>query len=792
MLLSSNLKRVSRRHGVCSYPRRLLSSGIRGLRETGAPVDIHPEIEDALANCKPVVALESTIITHGMPYPTSIDMAWSVESIVRSTGSIPATIGIIDGRVKVGLQSHELERLARRTADPVKISRRDISAAIVSKKDGGTTCSSTLIFAALAGIKVFATGGLGGVHRGGENTMDVSADLHELTRCPVGLVSAGVKSILDIGRTLEYLETLGVPVLTYASTTDFPAFYTRRSGHQAPWNVNDATDAAGILWMGNGALFAVPIPEEYEAAGAAVQKAVEVAVRESEELGISKLGKEVTPWLLKRVGELTEGRSLENNIALIQNTAHSGGQIAHEYAKLVRSKNETQKHFGPGLCQTHTHLSDRSHAKQVKCGVHDAPSVEHKKASMVVVGCAAVDITSKIQETSDISEKTTYPGMLSLTLGGVGRNIAEAAHRVLARPEKGNAATLLVAPIGEDAFGKFIVDSTQSIGMRTDGLLSIAGQRSAVCNLLLDAKGGLQGGVADMELPQLWKGTEAVRVLQDHQPQFLVLDGNLSTEAITSLVTEAIDLDIRIFFEPTSVVKSSRILPAVAVNMDRTAQSVISYASPNLLELRHMYDEARITFDLMSHDYWWKVVDDFALDSNFRMELDKLAKKAISEESPSLGDLSFLVDQGVIQMAIHLLPFFHHLVIKCGELGVVTVMRLMHADVGAWLQERRCVTALSRNSTEIVIVQHHPPVKVSPSELVNTTGAGDSLVGALLAMLIQHPATFLNPGTLNSAMDIAQQAAIMSLRSSEAVSPLLSTLPHAYAQSDHWIQNDHV
>lgn len=332
--------------------QRLISlrkaSSLSAARERQAPIDVHPEVEDALATGKPVVALESTIITHGMPYPTSLEMAQSVERIVRSTGSIPATIAVIGGRIKIGLHPAELERLAdqRSNTTAVKLSRRDIAAAIALKKDGGTTCCSTLIFAALAGIKVFATGGLGGVHRGGENTMDVSADLHELTRCPVGLVSAGVKSILDIRRTLEYLETLGVPVVSYAETHDFPAFYSGRSGLESPWRVNDPRTAAHILhthWqlgMSNGALFAVPIPAEYEAVGSALQDAVEQAVRESEEQNISNLGKAVTPWLLNRVGELTQGKSLVSNIALVENTALVGGQIAVEYAKLAGDRHD--------------------------------------------------------------------------------------------------------------------------------------------------------------------------------------------------------------------------------------------------------------------------------------------------------------------------------------------------------------------------------------------------------------------------------------------------------------------
>lgn len=770
--------------------RRFLTSSVLSLERTNAaPVDIHPEVEDALAHNKPVVALESTIITHGMPYPTSMDMARSVENIVRSTGSIPATIGIIGGRVKIGLEPHELERLARRTVKPVKISRRDIGAAIVSKRDGGTTCSSTLIFAALAGIKVFATGGLGGVHRGGENSMDVSADLHELTRCPVGLVSAGVKSILDIGRTLEYLETLGVPVVSYAETKDFPAFYTRQSGHQAPWNVTDPAQAARILYthwqlgLTNGALFAVPIPEKYEAAGASIQKAVELAIRESEESGISKCGKEVTPWLLNRVGELTKGRSLESNVALIQNTALVGGQIAVEFAKLAEGERDHQKHLNRGFDQqlVPSHPVDRVTARSTKlsCPDWNATSVQKKKASIMVVGCAAVDITAKVEQDS---LKTTHPGKLSLTLGGVGRNIAEATHRVLSVSEEHSDAVLLLAPVGDDVFGKLIVDLTRSAGMRTDGLLSVPGLRSAVCNLLLDAQGGLQSGVADMDLPQKWAGKEVLSALQDHRPRFLVLDGNLSAEAITAFITEAANSVTQIFFEPTSVVKSTRIFPAVAANIGHSLQSVISYASPNLLELRHMYEEARNTFDLMSHDRWWRVVDSFALESRFRTELDLLAKKAVSEEIVDLGSLAFLVDQGIVQMAINLLPFFQHLVVKCGELGVVVVMRLRNADANAWLTERndpqgRRVVAHSQASALTVVVQHFPPLPTPRSMSVNTTGAGDSLVGALLAMLIQNPNAFLDPGTLKNAIDVAQEAAVMTLQSSHAVSPFLSSLP---------------
>ncbi|KAF9237314.1 indigoidine synthase A-like protein [Melanogaster broomeanus] len=747
----------------------------RSLSYQGAPIDVHPEVEDALASGRPVVALESTIITHGMPYPASLEMAQSVEDIIRSTGSTPATIGLIEGRVKIGLQPRELERLASRSADPVKLSRRDIAPAIALKRDGGTTCSSTLIFAALAGIKVFATGGLGGVHRGGENTMDVSADLHELTRCPVGLVSAGVKSILDIGRTLEYLETLGVPVVSYAESDDFPAFYTRKSGFKSPWGTDDPETAARILYtqkqlgMSNGVLFAVPIPAMYEAAGTTLQEAVETAVQESEETGVSKSGKEVTPWLLKRVGELTCGKSLESNIALVQNTALVGGRIAAKYAKISKEngngQNVRMKHV-PGPASG---------------GVVQELSSLHK-ASVIVVGCAAVDVTSQAQAGTRFDHKTTCLGKVSVSLGGVARNIAEAAHRVMSGATKEGTATLLVAPVGDDAFGSLITDLTESLGMRTDGLVSVQGQRSSVCNLLLDAQGDLQSGVADMDLAQAWNADQILPILKDHHPRLLGLDGNTSSETLTTLVTESLKMGFQSeFFEPTSVLKSTRIFPAVAANLGKSDRSVVSFVSPNLIELAQMYQDARTTYDLMSHDHWWTVIDNFGLGSQFRMDLEQLARMAVSDTAPDLGTLSFMVDQGVVQMAVNLLPFFQHLVIKCGKFGVVVAMRLNKAEASIWAMERsnprsRYITAHSQSSDEIVVVQHFPPLQVAQDARLNTTGAGDSLVGALLAVLAQNPKAFDSPVTLTKALDIAQQAAFLTLHSPYAVSPSLSSL----------------
>ncbi|KAG2061790.1 hypothetical protein BDR06DRAFT_945824 [Suillus hirtellus] len=780
--------------GICTN-QRLISlrkaSSLSVARGRRAPIDVHPEVEDALATGKPVVALESTIITHGMPYPTSLEMAQSVERIVRSTGSIPATIAIIAGRIKIGLHPAELERLADQHSNPtaVKLSRRDIAAAIALKKDGGTTCCSTLIFAALAGIKVFATGGLGGVHRGGENTMDVSADLHELTRCPVGLVSAGVKSILDIRRTLEYLETLGVPVVSYAETHDFPAFYSGRSGFESPWRINDPRTAAQILhthWqlgMSNGALFAVPIPAEYEAVGSALQEAVEQAVRESEEQNINNLGKAVTPWLLNRVGELTQGKSLASNIALVENTALVGGQIAVEYAKIAGDRHDQDQ------CYPVTGIRGKPDEPHSASDVASSgTTVDFKgqplpNASLVVVGCAAVDITSQPLTDSDLGHQSTFPGKVSMSLGGVGRNIAEAAHRVLSsHGDESSAATLLVSLIGDDSFGRLLSEETRMLGMRTDGLIPVRGGRSSVCSLLLEGSGALRAGVADMDLVRNMDGHVAREFILAHKPKLLAVDGNLSPDTLKVVVSECSQNGVDVFFEPTSVVKSASILPAIAGNFDQLAWSPITFVSPNLLELAHLYQQAQL-LNLTSHDRWWQVLDSLGLGSKFRTDLDLLSRREASSHDTSRGNLAFLVEKGVAQMAINLLPFFRHLVIKCGDLGVVVVMRFTGDDAAesSWSREstnhhKRYVVSHSPTSGDIVVLQHFPAMQLPSDALVNTTGAGDSLVGALLAALVQSPKAFHSTISLQRTIDIAQHAALLSLQSPLAVSPLLSSL----------------
>lgn len=307
------------------------------MKNLNAYLDVSPEVAAALAENRPVVALESTIISHGMPYPQNVETALHVESIVREQGAVPATVAVINGRLRAGLTPEEIDYLGRKGREVIKVSRRDLPVVVARGLDGATTVASTMIIAALAGIEVFATGGIGGVHRGAETTMDISADLEELAMTPVMVVCAGAKSILDLGLTLEYLETKGVPVLGYG-TAELPAFYTRQSGFGVDYRVDTPAELASIwnakrgMGLAGGALVANPIPEEFSMDKATIDKAIGQALAECVEQGIH--GKETTPFLLARIAEITGNDSLDSNIQLVFNNVALGAQISKELCQL--------------------------------------------------------------------------------------------------------------------------------------------------------------------------------------------------------------------------------------------------------------------------------------------------------------------------------------------------------------------------------------------------------------------------------------------------------------------------
>ncbi|MBR2781701.1 MAG: pseudouridine-5'-phosphate glycosidase [Eubacteriaceae bacterium] len=294
------------------------------------------EVAEAVRENRAVVALESTIISHGMPYPQNVETALRVEEAIRECGAVPATIAAIGGVIRVGLSPEEIEYIGKRGPEAVKCSRRDLPFVVGKKLDGAMTVASTMICAKRAGIKVFATGGIGGVHRGAETTMDISADLDELARTDVTVVCAGVKSILDIGLTLEYLETKGVAVLCYGTDT-MPAFYTAKSPYAAPFRVDTVEEIASFmkardeLELGCGTVVANPVPDEYSMPEDVINAAIEQALREASEAGIK--GKATTPFLLARIKDITGGDSLESNIQLVLNNARLASRIALEYVK---------------------------------------------------------------------------------------------------------------------------------------------------------------------------------------------------------------------------------------------------------------------------------------------------------------------------------------------------------------------------------------------------------------------------------------------------------------------------
>ncbi|XP_050673272.1 pseudouridine-5'-phosphate glycosidase isoform X2 [Leptidea sinapis] len=372
------------------------------------------EVKCAITENKPIVALESTIITHGMPYPQNVETALEVENIIREQGAVPATIAILKGQLHIGLTKPQLENFGKQKG-VIKTSRRDLAFVVADKLNGATTVAGTIIAAELADIPVFVTGGIGGVHRDGENTMDVSADLTELSRSKTLVVCSGVKSILDIGKTLEYLETHGVTVCAFGDSKEFPSFYTRRSGFEAPYNVIDATHAARVmkaardLHLSSGIVVAVPICEKDAMNDKVIEEAIENALREANQRGIR--GKEITPYLLAAVSAATGGASLGANIALIKNNAKVGADIAVQYQKLRNNCSSEEGHKMGNNPQFHVpsrnmHTTPRGVIKEN--GFVCFPT-QLERGDVLVIGGANVDRTYRISE--EKIQSTTYEAL---------------------------------------------------------------------------------------------------------------------------------------------------------------------------------------------------------------------------------------------------------------------------------------------------------------------------------------------------------------------------------------------
>ncbi|XP_072519956.1 uncharacterized protein [Salminus brasiliensis] len=511
---------------------------------------VHPSVQKALAEHRPVVALESTIITHGMPYPHNLSTAKEVEAIVRAEGATPATVGVLDGTIHVGLSPEELDFMARcKTA--LKVSRRDLPYVISKGLSGGTTVSGTMIAAHRARISVFVTGGIGGVHRDGENSLDVSADLTELGRTPIAVVSAGVKSILDIGRTLEFLETQGVCVATYGKSKSFPAFFSPKSGFTSPYSVLNAEEAADLiastlsLGLQSGVLLAVPIPEEHAAAGQQIEGAVQAAVAEARLKGI--IGREVTPFILQRVSELTEGQSLKANIALIHNNAKVGSQIACALSKRIKK------------CQSGPQGSSKILEEK------DQPS----KPKPIVIGGVNVDFIAK-GTTKTLQFGQTNPGSVCQSFGGVGRNIADCLSRLGHKP-------LFISAIGTDSHSDAVLNYCKH--MDTSAVVRLQGQRTATYCAVITESGELSLGLGDMDIHQQIKEQYVCQYEEQlSSASLIILDGNIPVSTIDYVCSLAKKHSVPVWYEPTDADKACK--PFLS-----DSWKALSYTSPNLAEL---------------------------------------------------------------------------------------------------------------------------------------------------------------------------------------------------------------
>ncbi|KAF9932996.1 hypothetical protein FBU30_006820 [Linnemannia zychae] len=699
------------------------------------------EVKAALDEKKPVVALESTIISHGMPYPANYETAIAVEKLVRDNGATPATIAVINGQIQIGLSQEQISYLAKMGKEAVKASRRDLAVVMAKKQTGATTVSATMLLAHRAGISVFATGGIGGVHRGYENTMDASADLTELGRTPVAVVCAGVKSILDIGRTLEFLETEGVTVATYGSTSDFPSFYTRTSGFRSMLNIETPKEAAEIIAanqaidLQSGIVIGVPISEEDAMDDDLVGEAIDIAVKELTEKGIG--GKESTPFLLKRVNELTGGNSLKSNIALVKQNASIAAKIAKDLAAMnVRSQ-----------ARSYSTSARRMKHTQANCG------------PIMVIGGTVVDITSTASTAMNVLN-SSFPGKTRSTLGGVGRNVAEGVSLI-----HGSNDVVFVSVVGEstkssaeDMFGYWLKNAIAQRGADTSEIFPIPGARTATYTAIHDASGNLVSAIADMKIFDLMPIDKVENAIRKHRPKTICFDANISSKCMKAILETCRGQNIQTFFEPTSVAKCIR--PLEKSLLETLRSGLLRFSSPNEYELAAMAKQAR---ELMAHD-----------DTSSVRNRDQCYSEVILNDTRQEIIKSEYAD--LLRDATDLTEFIPTLFIKLGPRGVLVFQRIESPTQGR---------GRGRHWWELF-----PAHKVEMIQSV--TGAGDSFVASVVTsihnadklltdknMSLEDPTVFRNQ--LKTIVHDGQNAAALTMQTYESVSPALADSDQARA-----------
>ncbi|KAG2414245.1 hypothetical protein HFD88_003436 [Aspergillus terreus] len=737
---------------------------------------VSEEIRDAVATGKPVVALESTIYTHGFPYPESVALASLLESVVRVNGGVPATIGILNGVARVGLNADEIIELAStaETKSALKVSRRDLGyicgLGLAGKRlHGGTTVSGTMILAHLAGIRVFGTGGLGGVHRGGENSMDISADLTELGRTPVAVISSGCKSFLDIPRTLEYLETEGVCVGTFADgrqgSVDFPAFFTRDSGIKSPKVIQDEAEAAAIIYaqsklpLSSGMHFANPVPLEQSIPMHEMDAIIEEAIRLAEVEGFR--GSDNTPFVLGKIKELSGGKSVAANRALVEANVERATKVAVELAKLEQAVGSKDRHM-PAISGT-TRADQRTEAEPPHPPPTKSPATEQvpDKVDILVAGSLAIDLACDYvppagEKTIDPLASTSNPAAISQSIGGVGQNVAIAAHYL-------GSSVLFCSVVGDDLGGRTALAGLRAENLSTTGIQVLTGSRTAQYVAINDAKKDLVLAMADMgimEQPETALDFDTVwePLVARTKPQWVVVDANWSPAVMGRWIAVARRHGARVAVEPVSTAKSRRLFDGADAPIsaaDCVPRHAVSLAAPNQLELAEMYAAAR-EHGLFDSDGWWGVIDAMGMSS--AGSRDRLVALTSAQ----------MVDQGIPQQSIQLLPFVPCIVTKLGAQGVLVTQLLRPGDPRLTAPES-APYILSRASGDAAIggvyMRLFPPAAVlADADVVSVNGAGDTLLGAVVSGLARGAAT------VEEVIPLAQRASVLTLQSAGGVS----------------------
>ncbi|KAL8937464.1 MAG: hypothetical protein Q9216_004409 [Gyalolechia sp. 2 TL-2023] len=722
----------------------------------------------------------------GFPYPQNTALASRLESLIRLNGGIPATIGVLNGVARVGLSAEELIELTASAGkhDTKKLSRRDLGyicglGMTGRKLNGGTTIAGTMVLAHLAGIRIFATGGLGGVHRDGENSMDISADLTDLGRTPVAVISSGCKSFLDIPRTLEYLETQGVGVGTFADgrpgKIEFPAFWTRDSGIPSPTVIRDEQEAAAIihaqsmLGLSSGLFFANPVPAQHSISNDKMNSVIAQAVLDAKDSGST--GSENTPFILARIRELTGGQSVEANRSLVESNVIRGAKVACELAKLQANVMEGS-HGNPSSTSGAMPLVTRNPSKvsisnngQRK---FNAPGSTGPRADVFVAGSLAIDLScdfiSKPGPSSQKSPRlqTSNPAAISQTLGGVGHNVATALHYL-------GTEVQFCSVVGDDQAGATATKMLEEKGFSLSGIMQKASARTAQYVAVNDSEKNLILAMADMAILESCQ-TEIDHTLKPQldmqKPKWLVVDANWGPHALHRWLRYGKNASAKIAFEPVSVAKAQLIFassPNGNIELDVLPDHAVSLATPNAMELASMHATAREAGQF-ERDDWWQVIDAMMLPSSGSRD------KLLSMTSAAL------VDNGIPQQSIQLLPFIPTILTKLGNKGVLMAQILKPGD------NRLTSTAHSKYILSRAAVDHQtiggvymrlfPPAENVPvKEIVSVNGVGDTFLGILMAGLAKE-----NPKSLIDLILVAQQGSAMTLRSQEAVSPEIKKL----------------